>query len=291
MKRVSLLIGSITLSLAFLNSTLTSGADKAAASSDTELIQGTWQLLYAETDATQAPAKTVQSIRIEIKGNSHTVYFGDKAVVHDVSFVINPSANPKTTEDTINEGPDKGKPIRGIYQLKDDTLISCVAKPGDERPKEFVTSPGSGHTLRVFMKIPTHDDAKQKAIREEYIRFGGAWRFHSMEVEGQNVSEENTGASRLIIQGNRFFAKHGKQLTPGEFKIDPTVTPKTIDVTFTQGDGKGSTLKGIYELTDDTYKVALGTDGQPRPNQLSSKPGSNNGYQILKREVTQPAKP
>jgi uncharacterized protein (TIGR03067 family) len=289
MKRVSLLTGSITV-FALLNSTLTFSADKVAAKSDTELIAGTWQLLYAETDGTQAPAKTVQSIRVEIKGASHTVYFGDKVVVHDVAFVINPSANPKTTDDTINEGPDKGKPIRGIYQLKDDTLVSCVAKPGNDRPKEFATAPGSGHTLRVFMRIPAQDDAKQKAIREEYIRFGGAWRFQSMELDGDKLSEDNTGASRLIIQGNRFFAKHGPQWTPGEFKIDPTVTPKTIDVIFSEGDGKSSVLNGIYELTDDTYRVALGTDGQPRPTQLSSKPGSGNGYQVLKREIAPRAK-
>jgi uncharacterized protein (TIGR03067 family) len=266
-------------------------ADKAAAHADLERIQGTWQLLYAETDGTNAPAKTVQSIRVEIKGTSHSVYFGDKEIAHDVSFVINPSANPKTTDDTINEGPDKGKHILGIYQLTDDTLISCVAKAGNDRPKEFSTAPGSGHTLRVFMRVPAKDDAKQKAIREEYIRFGGTWRFASMEMEGQKVSEENSEASRLIIQGNRFFAKNGKHLTPGEFKIDPTITPKTIDVIFTQADRKESVLKGIYELTDDTYKVALGTPGQPRPTQLSSKPGSGSGYQILKREVALPAKP
>ena len=118
-------------------------------------LQGTWQLLYAETNGSAAPAKTVRSIRVEIKGDHHSVYVGDKPVVHDVSFDIDPTVSPKTSDDTINEGEDKGKQIHGIYQLDGDTLISCVAKLGHERPKEFAADKGSGHTLRVFMKVET----------------------------------------------------------------------------------------------------------------------------------------
>ena len=40
----------------------------------------------------------------------------------------------------------------------------------------------------------------------------------------------------------------------------------------------------IYELTDDTYKVSIGMPGKPRPTSFTSKPGSGNGFQILKRD-------
>jgi hypothetical protein len=39
---------------------------------------------------------------------------------------------------------------KGIYELNGDTLKSCVASPGKERPTEFSAKAGSGHTLRVF---------------------------------------------------------------------------------------------------------------------------------------------
>jgi hypothetical protein len=73
---------------------------------------------------------------------------------------------------------------------------------------------------------------------------------------------------------------------PGVFKVDPTVTPKTIDVSFTEGPLKGRTHKGIYELTEDTYKVSMALEGRDRPTEFASRPGSGNGFQIMKRETT-----
>jgi uncharacterized protein (TIGR03067 family) len=194
-----------------------------------------------------------------------------------------PAVSPKTTDDTINEGEDKGRQIHGIYQLDGDTLVSCVAKAGQERPKEFASAEGSGHTLRVFMKVSPDDDAKAKAIREELIRFGGTWRFAVMVMEGLDFPEKSLEDTRLIIQGNRFQSKSPRGVVPGVFKIDPTVAPKTIDISFTDP-GMKDTLLGIYELTDNTYKVSIGLPGKPRPTGFTSKPGSGNGFEILKRD-------
>jgi hypothetical protein len=37
-------------------------------------FQGTWQLVYAETDGKTTPGERVRSVRVEVKGNSHSVY-------------------------------------------------------------------------------------------------------------------------------------------------------------------------------------------------------------------------
>jgi len=36
--------------------------------------------------------------------------------------------------------------------LEGDTLKSCVAPIGKDRPTEFASKPGTGHTLRLFKK-------------------------------------------------------------------------------------------------------------------------------------------
>ena len=104
-----------------------------------------------------------------------------------------------------------------------------------------------------------------------------------MEMEGLDFPEKSLEDSRLIIQGNRFLSKSPRGVVPGVFKVDPTVTPKTIEISFADPAMK-DTLLGIYELTDDTYKVSIGMPGKARPTGFTTKPGSGNGFQILKRD-------
>ncbi len=112
-------------------------------------LQGTWQLVSAETDGKKLPEETVKKIRVVIKGNKHTVHFGDKVVAREIPFTLDPTKDPKTTDDTL---PD-GKQIHGIYELKGDLLKSCVAGIGKRRPTKFAAQPGTGHTLRVFRRV------------------------------------------------------------------------------------------------------------------------------------------
>lgn len=112
-------------------------------------FQGTWQLVSAETDGKKAPEENVKQTRVVIDGRKHTVYFGDKAVVHQIPFEIDPTTEPKSVTDTL---PD-GQTIKSIYKLDGDTLTSCAAAAGKDRPKEFSAKAGSGQTLRVFRRV------------------------------------------------------------------------------------------------------------------------------------------
>jgi uncharacterized protein (TIGR03067 family) len=120
-------------------------------------FQGTWQLVRAESNGEKVPEERVRQVRVTITGNTHTVRFGDQVVVHDVSFAIDPTKTPREVTDTINDGPNKGKQILGIYALEGDTLTSCVAPIGKDRPAEFGTVAGSGHTLRVFRRVKAEE--------------------------------------------------------------------------------------------------------------------------------------
>jgi uncharacterized protein (TIGR03067 family) len=112
-------------------------------------FQGTWQLVSAETDGKKTPDDVVKKIRVVIKGSKHTVYFGDDTVAKEIPFTLDPTKKPRTVTDML---PD-GKEIRGIYELDGDTLKSCVAPAGKERPTEFDAKAGTGNTLRVFQRV------------------------------------------------------------------------------------------------------------------------------------------
>jgi uncharacterized protein (TIGR03067 family) len=255
----------------------------AATRAELAKLQGTWQLVWAETEGKKTDEAQVKQIRVTINGSSHTVRFGDKVIVHDVAFNVDPTRTPHWTTDTINDGPDKGKQILGIYRLDGDTLTSCAARVGEARPTEFASKPGSGQTVRVFYRA-IDDPAKARAVAEELAKFEGTWTFASMEFEGQEIPAKDLADSRLICKGNEFTAKTGEGTTKGTFQVDPTASPKTIDVTMADGADKGKTLLGIYTLTADTYRVSLAGPGKPRPTEFVSKAGSGNAVETLKKE-------
>lgn len=128
---------------------LTQTLDEAAIKAELQRLDGTWQLVSAVKDGKETPRDIVTKIRVVIKDGKHSVYFGDKAAVKEIPFVADPGNNPATTVDTL----PNGQKILGIYKLNGDMLTSCVAEPDRERPTEFASRPGSGHTLRVFRRV------------------------------------------------------------------------------------------------------------------------------------------
>jgi len=62
----------------------------------------------------------------------------------------------------------------------------------------------------------------------------------------------------------------------GSFKLDPSKTPKTIDLTFppAPGDKKDQTILGIYKFDGDTFTICYQPDQGKRPTEFKSKAGS-----------------
>ena len=129
-------------------------------------------------------------------------------------------------------------------------------------------------------------DAKDQAVAKDLQAFKGTWRLSSKEVDGKKFSEEeikdviatNDGLGRCSVR------RGGKVIGAGAVKLDPTKKPKTIDVTFTEGEHKGKTALGIYEIEGDVFRVCVARPGDERPAELSAKVGSGCTLIVYKRE-------
>jgi uncharacterized protein (TIGR03067 family) len=128
----------------------------------------------------------------------------------------------------------------------------------------------------------TADD--KDAVKKDLAKFQGTWTFESIEIEGEKVPPESLKGSKLIIKDDTFSVKEGDVTYKGTFKIDPTKKLKEIDVTFTDGPEKGTTMLGIYEIDDDTYRPCFKMMGKERPTEFTAKKGSGQGLEVLKKE-------
>jgi len=134
------------------------------------------------------------------------------------------------------------------------------------------------------LKAARTDRPTPAAIQDELKRFEGTWSYASVVADGKPAPKESLKASRLVLKGDRFTMTTPESTHKGTYSVDPTVTPKTIDVTFIEGPRAGKTIKGIYDLTGDTCKVCIALDDQPRPTEFASKPGNGYVLEILRRE-------
>jgi uncharacterized protein (TIGR03067 family) len=121
------------------------------------------------------------------------------------------------------------------------------------------------------------------AIQAEQKRFEGTWSYASVVADGKPAAEESLKASRLVLAGDRFTVTEPETTHKGTYSVDPSVTPRSIDVTFREGPRAGKTIKGIYDLNGNTCKVCIALDDQPRPTEFRSTPGRGYALEVLKR--------
>jgi len=127
--------------------------------------------------------------------------------------------------------------------------------------------------------------ADEKAdVEKELKKFQGSWIFESSEAGGQKFSADDLKGLVVTFAGNKHTVKKDDEvIQTGAQKIDPSKSPKTIDVTMTEGPNKGAVMLGIYEFKGDTLKVCFAADGKARPTEFKSPPGSQTFVNIHKR--------
>jgi RNA polymerase sigma-70 factor (ECF subfamily) len=145
-----------------------------AAKKDLAALQGTWIAVRIERSGKEAPAAMLKDFKVVFKGNKMTIWPGRDD--RTSTFKLNPAKSPKWMDHIPHEGPEKGKSLPAIYELKGDTLRMCFDNEGvsDARPKEFKSTEGSGLCVFVLKKEKkeekkgkTTDKAKDTAGKED----------------------------------------------------------------------------------------------------------------------------
>ena len=127
--------------------------------------------------------------------------------------------------------------------------------------------------------------------KTDVAKLQGAWSIVSVEVEGNPLAMDKLDEARLIVRGEHYsFRLDGIELEI-VYRLDAGKSPKTIDLTLSEGVHKGKVFRGIYKLDHDRYTICRTTEPEKdRPTEFATRPGSGHMMVVWKRAAASVSK-
>ncbi|HEX5270405.1 MAG TPA: TIGR03067 domain-containing protein [Gemmataceae bacterium] len=135
----------------------------------------------------------------------------------------------------------------------------------------------------LLLAADVKDDKKK-----DLDQLKGTWTAATLEYNGENMIGGLIKELKVVIDGDTLIVKgedeEVKKYGKATLKLDPTTTPKVIDITIASGDEKGMKFEGIYELGKDEWKLCVKPFGKERPAKFESKADSGDVLIVFKRD-------
>jgi uncharacterized protein (TIGR03067 family) len=113
-----------------------------------------------------------------------------------------------------------------------------------------------------------------KAGKAVLKKIQGTWRFTKSVKDGKKVPKEDLAKMTITFKGDTWTVRKGDEvLQAGTHKFNPSKKLAQVDAVVTEGEGKGNTMKGIYELKGNTMRVCFDPEGKARPKSFTAKEG------------------
>ena len=139
--------------------------------------------------------------------------------------------------------------------------------------------------LAVSVVVAARGDESDAAAKDRKA-LRGEWAVEALEYNGKDYKEKYKISfackdDALTVQGDGAVRKEYAKLT---FKLDPSTTPKCVDLTVAGGVQKDAKLEGIYELKGDELRLCVKVFGSDRPTEFKSPEGASVALLTLKRK-------
>ena len=107
------------------------------------------------------------------------------------------------------------------------------------------------------------DQADSKALQ-------GTWTLTSAVMAGKPFPEQLVKTMSLTMKDGRYTVMVGQGKDEGTAKHDAGKTPKTMDITGTDGPNKGKTFLAIYKIAGDSLTICYDLSGKAYPTEFKS---------------------
>ena len=112
------------------------------------------------------------------------------------------------------------------------------------------------------------------ATARDRALYAGTWKIVAVESNGETKAQRDREVVIVNrVDGSWSMTVDGLEVNRGESRIDPLASPPEIDVEITDGDGRGSVLKAIYEVGDSRRRLCFRGEQGWRPREFRTQPG------------------
>lgn len=126
------------------------------------------------------------------------------------------------------------------------------------------------------------DDRQEKALDSRITELQGTWMVLVNDTKDSKTDEEFNKRIdyHMDVEGDRLTWKSKEADEVVRFKIDPTKTPKTLDLDIRKGKPRNLC---IYSIEGDILKICCGHFGRARPSTFDVSKTEGVSLIILKR--------
>lgn len=114
----------------------------AVVADDAKSLEGVWKPVSAELGGQAMPPAVVKAITLTIDKYTYMVTV-EGEMPDKGTLSLNSKAKPKRMAITGTDGPNRGKTILSIYELKGDTIRICYDLSGQKYPAAFKSMKGT----------------------------------------------------------------------------------------------------------------------------------------------------
>jgi uncharacterized protein (TIGR03067 family) len=128
--------------------------------------------------------------------------------------------------------------------------------------------------VAMLAAIPA-DAAESEAAKADAARLQGMWSMVEYVVDGTESVPQKIKSWILIVEGDEYNPGIREYSVEFTYRINPTRTPKTIDLIPNTNGARGRVLRGIYSIEGDRFTLCYPSDASAeRPAGFAARTGS-----------------
>jgi uncharacterized protein (TIGR03067 family) len=259
-----------------------------AGKSDAGQIEGQW-LVWRSIKSGDTTAESGEGLIID--GKSFQLTLRGNKLAEKGSCSTKADADPKEIDLEHTFGRYKGKKQLGIYRFTAPGQLEISwGEPGSEkRPTKFTGKLGIG--TGVPLAIYRSPDFKlPEPVAKELKALEGKWKIVDMHRFGRAEKNAASRGEGFLLEGEdvQFFYGGSTKGGKAQYFVDPTTSPKQIEIVNTVGQERYKSRIGIYRMKGNKLEISFSAlNGETRPTAFTGvkgTPGAGDLFYVCEKE-------